>query len=368
MSRLHYLFLGLFLFALIHLPGRWTDLWRSQAAATLAPAWRSVLPATSRTFSRRASDTAALQAEVDALQEWLREEKRLQELSAQVAALLGASPDKLKGDLQRRVERQKQILEQRYLSMPAQVIFRDPSCWSSVLWIALGEADNRAVGRITVARNSPVLLGNSLIGVVEYVGESQSRVRLITDAGLIVAVRSSRGGAQNGELAAHVQNLLERIRTRLDLFSSLEEQQRFIDLLSLFQERLQPAAEEELLAKGELSGCSAPLWRSRGSGLKGSGFNYDYADAEGSARDLRTGRPFGLNSGAPKPLIKEGDLLVTSGLDGIFPPGIPVAIAKMVKPLSEGSCTYDLEAIPAAGDLHNLQTLFVLPPLGSTEH
>lgn len=362
MKRTHYLFLGLFLFVFIHMPVRWTDLWRSQAAATLAPAWRSVAAKTPSLHSQRGLDAPALQAQVEALQEWLTEERRLQELSKEVASLLQERPDHLKSDYKKRAEHQKKLLHLRFFAMPAQVIFRDPSAWSSVLWVGLGEADNRAIGRIAIARNSPVLLGNSLVGVVEYVGESQSRIRLITDAGLSVAVRALRGERQNREVALHVQQLLDRIRSRGDLFSSDQERQSFIDLLAHFQERL-IASDDELLAKGELSGCSAPLWRSRGSRLKGSGFNYDYPDAEGPARDLRTGQPFGLHTGPAKPLLLEGDLLITSGLDGIFPPGIAVAIAKTIFPLQEGSCSYELEAIPTAGDLQDLHTLLILPPL-----
>jgi len=363
MSRLHYLFLGLFLFAMIHLPGRWTDFFRSQAAAALSPAWRSVLPFAALPLAQRKLDMLALQEQVDALQEWLMEETRLKELSAQ----LNKNPQRQSADFKRRVERQKRILALRFAAMPAQVIFRDPSSWSSILWIGLGSADNRAIGRIVIERNSPVLLGNSLVGVVEYVGESQSRVRLISDSGLAVAVRALRGESQNREISAHVEQLLQRIQVRHDLFASSQEQESLMDLLALFQARLQSTRSEMLLAKGELCGCSAPLWRSRGPRLKGTGFNYDYPDEEGPARDLRTGRPFGAHADAAEALLREGDLLVTSGLDGVFPPGIEVAVVKTVEPLLEGSCTYNLEAIPTAGNLHELRNLFVLPPVGGAE-
>jgi cell shape-determining protein MreC len=370
MNRLPYLFLGLFLFSLLHLPYDWVNLWRSQAVATLAPTWQSILPATTTSYlgPNQNRESLFLQEQVSALQHWLTDEKRLQELSSQCAALLQKSSDTLKSDLLRRAERQKRILALRFAAMPAQVIFRDPSSWSSVLWIALGETDNLSIGRTVIERNSPVLFGNSLVGVVEYVGEAQSRVRLITDAGLVLAVRSLRGDGQNCEISSHAQNLLERVRVRRDLFSSEEEQQSFIDTVSSFQERLEPQAEEELLAKGELFGCSAPLWRSRGVMLKGSGFNYDYPDEEGPARDLRTGQLFSMRPSLAVPLLKEGDLLVTSGLDGVFPPGIAVAIATKIVPLKEGSCTYDLEARPAAGDLHDLRTVLVLPPVGCAEN
>lgn len=364
MSRFSYLLLGLFLFVLLHLPLEWTDFWRSKAVASLSSSWRNVVPAARTKASAQSGDTSLLQEQVLALQEWLTEEKRLQEISSRCAVLLQISDSHLKNDLFRRVQRQKKILALRFAAMPAPIIFRDPSSWSSVLWVGLGEEDNRAIGRTVIARNSPVLAGEALIGVVEYVGQAQSRIRLITDAGLAVAVRVLRGDGQNGELSTHVQNVLERVRVRSDLFSSVEEQERFIELLSAFQLRLEPAAQEELLAKGEICGCSAPLWRSRGTCLKGVGFNYDYADEEGPARDLRSGRPFHLHTAPATTLICEGDLLVTSGLDGVFPPGIPVAIATKVEFLKEGSSTYDLEGKPAAGELQDLRSVLVLPPLG----
>ena len=231
----------------------------------------------------------------------------------------------------------------------AKVLFRDPSLWSSSIWISLGEIDNRE--RIVIAKNSPVLLGNSLLGVVEYVGETQSRVRLITDAGLTSAVRAVRGGKQNSELLNQLEILTEQLRARTDLFFSSEEQEKFLSGLSLLQERLAPA-KEELLAKGELRGQSSPLWAGYSPTLTGIGFNYDFADEVGPARDLHAGNA----------LLQKGDLLVTSGFDGIFPPGIPVAIVTSVDPLKEGSYSYSLQAKPTAGTLQDLRVVFVLPP------
>jgi cell shape-determining protein MreC len=205
-----------------------------------------------------------------------------------------------------------------------------------------------------------------LIGVVEYVGETQSRVRLISDAGLICAVRAIRGGIQNRELTQLVQNLLTHAQVRQDLFATSDEQGRFVDMLIAFQNRLSNWEEEEL-AKGEICGCSAPLFRTRKALLKGTGFNYDFADDAGPAREIRSGRAIGSHMAPKVALIQPGDLLATSGFDGIFPAGIPVAITTAVAPLKEGGFTYDLEAKPAAGDLMDLQTVFVLPPLGSAK-
>lgn len=104
-------------------------------------------------------------------------------------------------------------------------------------------------------------------------------------------------------------------------------------------------------AKGELCGSSAIYFRSLSSTLKGTGFNCDFKDVEGPARYLRSD------------ILKVGDLLVTSGLDGVFPPGLKVAIVTKVSPLQAGAFAYDLEATPVAQDLADLTSVFVLPPL-----
>ena len=70
------------------------------------------------------------------------------------------------------------------------------------------------------------------------------------------------------------------------------------------------------MAKGELHGSSKPLWRGYSQVLKGIGFNYDYADAYGPARDLRTGKTTANSPGIS--LLRVNDLLMTTGMDGIF--------------------------------------------------
>ena len=82
-------------------------------------------------------------------------------------------------------------------SIPARVIFRSPGTWNSSLWINIGENTNGDYHRTLIAKNSPVLIGNSVVGVIDYVGKDQSRVRLITDSGLVPSVRVARGGEQN---------------------------------------------------------------------------------------------------------------------------------------------------------------------------
>lgn len=203
--------------------------------------------------------------------------------------------------------------------IPAQVIYRSASTWNSSLWINVGTDYNAIFDKPVVAKNSPVLCGRFLVGIIDYAGPHQSRVRLITDSGLTPSVRAMR--VQGNQ--AH------------------------------------------LLAKGEIHGGSKPLWRRKGQLLKGIGFNYDFEDTQGPARDLRSGKSLDpAKQVAPMPLIQAHDMLVTTGMDGVFPAGLEVASVIKVAPLKEGDYYYEIEAKPLAGQLDSLSIVFVIPPLG----
>lgn len=197
-------------------------------------------------------------------------------------------------------------------SLTAWVVFRSPASWNSTLWINRGEKDNQVAGKTLIAKGSPVVYGKALIGIVEEVGKIRSRIRLITDKDLTPAVRAQRSGLK--------------------------------------------------LAKGELHGSAQALWRKGGHILTGEGFNYDFPDTNGPARDLLTGKPIGVE-GEAFPILKVGDLLITSGLDGLFPEGLEVAKVNKIFPLREGDYYYEIEAEPVIKDFDELKLVFVLPPL-----
>ncbi len=204
-------------------------------------------------------------------------------------------------------------------AVPARVIYRSLSSWNSSLWINVGEEDNHQLRRDIILKNSPVTLGTAVVGVIDYVGKHQSRVRLITDTGLTPSVRAVR--EVDGELRR--------------------------------------------LAKGELHGSSHPLWRSQAQILHGSGFNYDFPDEFGPARDLRTGFPFNADQNAtPISLIQPNDLLITTGMDGVFPSDLHVATILEITPLKEGDYTCSLTARPVVDNLDDLSLVFVIAPIG----
>ncbi len=340
--RVPFLALGLFLFCWINLPKSLSDRLRSLAIA----------PFRQQSFEDKPDELARLQLEnqnlrsqMEHVYEWVLFDQRIGE---QFAFLKECS--------QKRAAHLRELLQQQLSAMPAQVIYRDPSSWSSSLWVNAGEENNLALGHTVIAKNSPVLAEGALVGVVDYVGKKQARIRLITDSGLSPSVRVSRGSSQNRELAHQLEGLLYHLEKRDDFFSTNLEKEQWISQLFSLKGRCGVSWEDGYLAKGEVHGSSAPFWRSRSPILKGIGFNYDYPDEEGSSCDLKS----------QIPILKEGDLLVTSGLDGVFPSGLRVGTVMRVDPLKEGDYAYEIEVRPAVSNLNDLQTLFILPPLGSS--
>lgn len=268
----------------------------------------------------------------------------------------------------RRSEYLCENLQMQYQSLGAKVIFREPVSWSSSFWLNVGEKDNEALGKTIVAKNSPVVIGTTIVGLVEHVAEQKCRVRLITDPGLVCSVRAMRGGEQDRVLMQHIDALISQIGVREDLWSSGEEAKNGMQILTQLKSRLNPHLRDEYMAKGELSGTGHALWRTQSTILKGVGFNYDFSDKEGPARDLRTGKPVDASSPLPPCyLLKIGDLLVTTGMDGVFPPDFKVAVVTKIHPLREGGCSYDIEAESMIENLQNIKEVFILPPVSFCE-
>lgn len=246
------------------------------------------------------------------------------------------------------------------------VLYRSVHTWNSSLWIDLGEDDNVLGQPALVGKSSPVLSGDTVVGVIDFVGKKTSLVRLIGDSGLTPSVRVARGGIENKALHNHIEELTQFLTSKTASFKKPEEQKAFLFLLQELAKNFPQDKETHFLAKGELQGHSEPLWRSPGQMLRGVGFNYDFSDDHGPSRDLRTGEPIDPENEYSKrekmPLLQVGDLLVTSGLDGIFPEGLKIATVHSIQPLREGAYSYELLAKPT-DDLLDLQTVFVLPPL-----
>lgn len=374
-----------FLFFILSFPFSATETLRSGVVRMFSPSWKAVHFVKSGFFNlftvsspqnvlrdksfeidRLSQENQILRTQIESVKEWLIFEERIQQQLHLLESFESREEDALhwKDFFKRRSAELSKALELQLQSIPAKVIFREPGSWSSSLWLNVGERDNEALKKTVIAKNSPVLSCGSIVGVVEYVGKSQSRVRLISDSGLVPSVRAVRGSEQNRFLLEHLEALMSGLQFREDLF---ESQEMAADLQQKFQNlktNLKSLSSDSYLAKGELFGSSSALWRSRGQILHGVGFNYDYPDQEGPARDLRTGEPHDLiKKLSSVPILKVGDLLVTTGMDGVFPPGFQVAVVTKIGSLREGGASYELEAKACAGNLEEIKHVFVLPPI-----
>lgn len=264
---------------------------------------------------------------------------------------------------QRRYQELKTRLALQLESVDAKVVYREPTSWSSFIWIDKGSEYNKLCGVEIIAENSPVVIGNAIVGVVEYVGKNKSKIRLITDEKLVISVRALRGYSQNRLLHDALSLVSDQLKFRKELFFSTEEQDNTLKILEDLSQNIELLTSDHYMAKGEIHGSSLPLWRCRSQKLKGVGFNYDFDDEEGAARDLRTGRSFSPNpQDVQKALLQEGDLLVTTGMDGIFPAGFHVGVITYIHPLEDGSFYYNLEAKAIAPHLDEIEKVSILAP------
>lgn len=233
-------------------------------------------------------------------------------------------------------------------SSVAKIIYRNPTNWNECFWVKLDSKN-----KDQVALGSPALHKNTLIGMVDYIGKTQARVKLLTNSNLTVSVRVARGNSQYQDLFSHVNALLS--------YRLIEESPQIKTPLLELKNQLLKAPQNVFLAKGEIFGSSQPLWRSGSKILMGRGFNASFEDHLSVARDLKTGK----NNSEKKaiPLIEPDDLLITTGLDGVFPEGLITARVLTVDPLEEGAYYYSLTAAPIMTDLDELGYIEIIEPL-----
>lgn len=374
-----YFLLFFSLLALMSIPKEATEKLQGTTVAMMTPAWHHLLavkPFFSGNEKNQNTEPAAsfeeteklllentlLRQEIVQLKDIMQQELRLiSQMNAALEDEAGFSTKNLKA---RHSQALKKLLQMNLDAIPAKVIFRSPDSWNSSFWINVGTTTNDVIGSRTIAKNSPVLLGTSVIGVIDYVGKHQSRVRLITDSGLTPSIRAARGSVLSNVLDEKINALVQLLKKTPAAILPSKEQQELISNLESAASRLSHEEKTHYLAKGELYGSSKPLWRSQRHQLKGIGFNYDFTDGEGPARDLRTGAPLSQDTQEPTmSIVQTGDILLTTGMDGVFPEGLLVAEVTHVYPLKEGDYYYELEALPIAGNFDELSVIFVIPPV-----
>lgn len=339
-SRKYWLF-AFFLFGTLCLPAFITNSLRVKALSFFS----FIIPKPSLISDpdpKLACENALLKNEVTQLRSYLLHHK----ISIEELAAVGNEPSLSSSQ-------QKKLMARITRALPARVFYRDPYTWGSSLWVALGKQDLEPTCQPLLEKGSPVVFGKALVGVVDYVGKHQSRIRLITDAGVKPSVRVFR---QVDPIEINRYD----IESVAELLDDPELKKR---LLESYREKTAHRGEGWYLAKGFLEGGSAPLWRSKCHYLKGIGFNCDREDLLGPARDLHTGCEIGEHPNALQlPIIEKGDLLITTGMDGVFPPGLEVARVHSVLPLTRAAVAFEIVAVPLLKNLDSIQTVFIIPP------
>jgi hypothetical protein len=158
-----------------------------------------------------------------------------------------------------------------------------------------------------------------------------------------------------------------KLLVMLESYDGISKDHSIKKELNQFLQNIHPDKENFYLAKGEMRGMRGPFFRSRHALLQGVGFNYDFEDDEGPSRDLRSGKPINQTTAEEIALVKKGDVLMTTGMDGIFPAGLRVGQVTQVHPLREGGSAYELDALPLIGNFDNISFVAVLPPLDSNQ-
>lgn len=333
---------------------------RSEAIALLSPIWEGILGTKIWAEDLTISGNEKTQSEILKLK--IENQLLKNELQTQQELIKDFVSWNIPAEMS--IETKYQETKDKAQAIAAKVIYRPVTTWNSSLWVNVGEETNKISQKKLIAKGGAVVVGNSLIGVVDYVGKNQSRIRLITDESLVPSVRALRGEPQKRYFSDVIVRLQEYFSDTSALFASEEEKEQLQIKLDAIRHKLLEDNQSYFLAKGELHGASAPLWRSSGTLLKGVGFNCDYADEYGPARDLRRGTPYGMQQSSAFQILLPNDLLVTTGMDGVFPPGLHVAEVLQVSPLKEGDYFYELLAKPTAGNLDELSIVFILPPYG----
>lgn len=303
-----------------------------------------------------------LSSELAQLNELFREQSQLTSHIQEIAEFSPNEAQEYALNNEKTIKRTLNILKHRSEAIPARVIFRSFDSWNNTLWINVGDSFNEANQKKVIGKNSPVVVGRGVVGVIDYVGKNQSRVLLITNERVRPSVRASRGGEQEHILNDYVDGLLHYLSFNIT-FPMLNEQQKHLkELLLEIKQQLCPLKTSQYLAKGELCGTTNVFRGSRKTLLQGVGFNYDFSDQEGKNRDLRSGKSSEKQQTSSQ-ILKVHDVLVTTGSDGIFPPGFQVGVVTQVDMLKEGDYYYNLKCIPAVKSLSDLALVFVLPPV-----
>ena len=301
-------------------------------------------------ISELKAENTHLKAQIEEAEAYLLSEDHIESIYKKCTKYENENAEEFSSFYTRRLEQMISFLRLAKWQVPCNVIYREPANWSSAVWVDVGSKQNKIYKKEIIAVDSPVIIGNQLIGVVEKVEKNKSLVRLITDSTVSPSVRCVRGNEQK----THIYNYCKQLKDLLQI----EDHTTFKNLMQELDASIAAFDEDgqtAYLAKGYMVGSSHPIWRGRSLTLQGVGFNYDFGDDEGAPRSI--------HETTRMPLFQKGDVLLTTGLDGVFPSGLLVAFVSHVYPLKEGAVSCDLEAKIACPEFSDLRKVTILPPM-----
>jgi len=295
-----------------------------------------------------------LRSQLAYIKEWVHAQQKVEDFfselkkleKAQHLALIGHEAQK------KRIKIVEQFLN--YFSQYAlgRVIFVEPFASSSLAWIDIGDKYNQQVGETVVAKNSPVVIADQLVGVVEEVYPKFSKIRLITDPKLAINVKAVRGKEQMKDVQSKAEELLDCLELIKDI--KYERKEELIAQLIQLIQGLKLDGHDRYYALGEISGSEYSFLSKNRDQLVGTGFSL-----KGSYRQLQDDPSKGFQEIA----VMKGDLLVSTGKDGVIPAGLKVGWVVDVGKASMGKSTYAIRARSACRELHRLEYVQVLPPM-----
>lgn len=213
-------------------------------------------------------------------------------------------------------------------ALRARVIARDPGSWTQAAWIDVGR--NNTPEGSPLQRNSPVVLGQTLIGMVEYVGRSQSLVRLLSDPHCCPSL----------EIVGRERDGIADAASRLALLLSRAEGEGNSQALQMLESLSRRRGEEISTVRGVLRGMDGQASHC----LRGQLYLGEIAWKTQST------------------LPSAGALIQTSGNDGIFPRGLRVAALHSIRPPRPGEVAREFLALPEADLEGDLYWVTVLAP------
>lgn len=195
-------------------------------------------------------------------------------------------------DAQRFYEK-AEIFYSQYTFLPAKIIARSRTTWSSGFWIDKGSNAHPAM-----RRGSAVVYGEQLIGYIQNIEQDRAHVRLLSDPHCILPCDIYSQSAGSALSNCMLDAFLKFVHSHPE--KTEDEKRQLLQQLTTWRVK---NSKPIVIARGEIFGYGATLW---------------------SAQHSISGRYFFSLNRENNTSIRTGDLVVTNGIDALIPPGFIV--------------------------------------------